>query len=87
MVSAPANSSIPTCKPEGVTLLQHSVVVDHLDLSAVSALNLKQVQAVDATETNLRVEHNHEQNHMNKTNCTKQSGVDTGGAICGLSQP
>jgi GrpB-like predicted nucleotidyltransferase (UPF0157 family) len=42
-----------TCEPQHVSLLQHCVVVHHLGSTAISVLNLKQVQTVDAAQTNL----------------------------------
>jgi hypothetical protein len=42
-----------TCKPQHVSLMQHCVVVHYLGGAAISVLNLKQVQTIDATQTNL----------------------------------
>jgi hypothetical protein len=44
----------PTRKPQHVSLLQHRVMIHHFDLAAIGALNLKQVQAINATQTNLK---------------------------------
>jgi hypothetical protein len=54
--ACPSRPARLTGKPQEVALLEHRVVVNHLCCRAVSALDLKQVQAVDAAQADLGLE-------------------------------